>query len=37
MLYRRIKVWFLDYWIRLLIITAVVLLIFFTIVGLASL
>ncbi len=37
MLYRRIKVWLLDYWIRLLIITAVVLLIFFTIVGLASL
>lgn len=37
MVYRRIKVWLMNYWVRLLIITAVVLLIFFTIVGLASL
>ncbi len=37
MLYRRIKVWLMNYWVRLVIITAVVLLIFFTIVGLASL
>ena len=37
MLYRRIKVWLMDHWVKLLIITAVVLLVFFTIVGLASL
>lgn len=37
MLYRRIKVWLMNYWVRILIIAAVVLLIFFTIVGLASL
>ncbi len=37
MMYRRIKVWLLDNWVKLLIISAVVLLIFFTIVGLASL
>jgi cell division protease FtsH len=37
MLYRRIKVWLMNYWVRILIIAAVVLLIFFTIIGLASL
>ncbi len=37
MFYRRLKVWFLNNWVKLLIVTAVVLLIFFTIVGLASL
>jgi cell division protease FtsH len=37
MFYRRLKVWFMTYWVRLLIITAVVLLIVFTIIGLASL
>lgn len=37
MMFRRMKVWFMNYWVRLVIITAVVLLIFFTIVGLASL
>lgn len=37
MLYRRIKVWFMTNWVRLAIIAAVILLVFFTIVGLASL
>jgi len=37
MFYRRIKVWFMTHWVRLLIITAVILLVIFTIIGLASL
>ncbi len=37
MMYRRLRVWFINNWVKLLIIVAVVLLIFFTIVGLASL
>ncbi|MBN1594641.1 AAA family ATPase [candidate division FCPU426 bacterium] len=37
MWYRRIKVWLMNYWVRLLIIVAVILLVFFTIIGLASL
>lgn len=37
MMYRRIKVWLMNNWVKLLITVAVILLIFFTIVGLASL
>lgn len=37
MWYRRVKVWLMNYWVRLLIVVAVVLLLFFTVVGLASL
>ncbi|NTV52290.1 MAG: ATP-dependent zinc metalloprotease FtsH [Candidatus Firestonebacteria bacterium] len=37
MMYRRLKVWFMNNWVKLVVITAVVLLIFFTIIGLASL
>jgi len=37
MMYRRIKVWLMNNWVKLLITTAAILLIFFTIVGLASL
>jgi cell division protease FtsH len=37
MWYRRVKVWLMNYWVRLLIVTAVILLLFFTVIGLASL
>jgi ATP-dependent metalloprotease FtsH len=37
MMYRRIKVWLMNNWVKLLITAAVILLILFTIVGLASL
>ena len=37
MTYRRLKIWFMNNWVKLLIIVAVVLLVFFTIVGLLSL
>jgi ATP-dependent metalloprotease FtsH len=37
MFYRRLRVWLFNNWVKLLIISAVVLLIFFTVVGLASL
>ncbi|MCD4813665.1 AAA family ATPase [bacterium] len=37
MWYRRVKVWLMNYWVRMLIITAVILLLVFTVIGLASL